>query len=102
MEESEKNGQLQLELNDQVAQGTYANLVVITHSSSEFIVDFAQVLPGVPKAPVKSRVIMAPEHAKRLLYALEDNINKYEQMFGKIKMMEEQSLPPVTSIRGEA
>jgi hypothetical protein len=103
MEESEKNGQLQLELNDQVAQGTYANLVVITHSSSEFIVDFAQVMPGVPKAPVKSRVILAPEHAKRLLRALEDNINKYEQMFGTDKDGRKNVLlPPVSNIKGEA
>jgi hypothetical protein len=102
MEESEKNGQLQLELNDQVAQGTYANLVVITHSSSEFIVDFAQVMPGLPKAPVKSRVILAPEHAKRLLYALEDNINKYEHVFGRIKMADGTPIPPVSGVKGEA
>lgn len=102
MENNENNGQLQLELNDQVAQGTYANLVVITHSSSEFVVDFAQVLPGMPKAPVKSRIIMAPEHAKRLLYALQENLQKYEEMFGKIKTMNEESFNPVMNIKGEA
>ncbi|SRR5574344_1347005 len=102
MENNENNGQLQLELNDQVAQGTYANLVVITHSSSEFVVDFAQVLPGMPKAPVKSRIIMAPEHAKRLLYALQENLQKYEEMFGKIKTMNEEPFNPVMNIKGEA
>lgn len=102
MENKENNGQLQLELNDQVAQGTYANLVVITHSSSEFVIDFAQYLPGMPKAPVKSRIIMAPEHAKRLLYALEENIRKYESAFGKIKTMDEQTYTPVMDVKGDA
>lgn len=102
MENKENNGQLQLELNDQVAQGTYANLVVITHSSSEFVVDFAQVLPGMRKAPVKSRIIMAPEHAKRLLFALEENMRKYEATFGKIKTVEEQVITPVMDVKGEA
>jgi hypothetical protein len=102
MDEKEKSDQLQLELNDQVAEGTYANLAVITHSSSEFIVDFAQVLPGLQKAPVKSRIILAPEHAKRLLFALEDNIAKYEQVFGKIKVMDGNPIPPVSGIKGEA
>ena len=102
MEEKNSNDQFQLELNDQVAQGTYSNLSVITHSSSEFIVDFAQVLPGLPKAPVKSRLILAPEHAKRLLYALEENIRKYEQTFGQIKMSNEPQLPPITELKGEA
>ena len=70
---NEKNG-LQLELPQNVAQGEYANFAIITHSSSDFIVDFARVLPGLPKAQIKSRVILAPEHAKRLLGALQENI----------------------------
>jgi Protein of unknown function (DUF3467). len=102
MENKNEDAQLQLELSEQVAQGTYANLVVITHSSSEFVFDFAQVLPGMPKAPVKSRIIMAPEHAKRLLYALEENLRKYEEMFGKIRTMDEESINPVLDIKGEA
>jgi hypothetical protein len=102
MEDLKMNNQLQLELNEQVAQGTYANLVVITHSSSEFILDFAQVFPGVPKAPIKSRIIIAPEHAKRLLRALEDNIDKFEQMFGTIRVPEERPLSSVSNIKGEA
>ena len=77
MENREMNNQLQIELKEDVAQGTYANLAVITHSSSEFIVDFVRVMPGMPKASVKSRIVLAPEHAKRLLRALEENIGKY-------------------------
>ena len=69
MEEQNNNGQLQIELREEVAQGTYANLAIITHSSSEFILDFVRVMPGIPKAGVQSRIIVAPEHAKRLLRA---------------------------------
>ena len=75
MENLENNGQLQIELKEDVAQGIYANLAIIAHSSSEFIVDFVRVLPGIPKAGVKARIVLAPEHAKRLLRALEDNID---------------------------
>jgi len=74
MEEQNNNGQLQIELKEEVAQGTYANLAIITHSSSEFILDFIRVMPGMPKAGVQSRIVVAPEHAKRLLRALEDDI----------------------------
>ena len=84
---------LQLELPQEVAQGEYANFAIITHSSSDFIIDFARVLPGVPKAQVKSRVILAPEHAKRLLGALQENIMRYEHQFGQIKMPEQQQAP---------
>ena len=77
--------QLDIELNDEVAQGTYSNLAVITHSSAEFVLDFVRIMPGVPKAQVKSRIILTPEHAKRLLRALDDNINKYEAVNGVIK-----------------
>ena len=73
MENQENNnGQLQIELKEEVAQGTYANLAIITHSSSEFILDFIRVMPGMPKAGVQSRIVLAPEHAKRLLRALEE------------------------------
>ena len=78
MENQENNnGQLQIELKEEVAQGTYANLAIITHSSSEFIMDFIRVMPGMPKAGVQSRIVLAPEHAKRLLRALEENVGKY-------------------------
>jgi hypothetical protein len=70
--------QIQIELTEEVAQGTYSNLVVIAHSASEFILDFIRLVPGVPKAKVKSRIIMTPDNAKRLLFALQDNIKKYE------------------------
>ena len=76
--------QLDIELSDEVAQGTYSNLAVITHSSAEFVLDFVRIMPGVPKAQVKSRIILTPEHAKRLLRALDDNINKYEAVHGEI------------------
>ena len=77
---------LQLELLPEVAQGEYANFALITHSSSEFIVDFARMSPGVPKAQVRSRIILVPEHAKRLLGALQENIMRYEQTFGVIEL----------------
>ena len=83
MENQENNnGQLQIELKEEVAQGTYANLAIITHSSSEFIMDFIRVMPGMPKAGVQSRIVLAPEHAKRLLRALEENVGKYERACG--------------------
>jgi hypothetical protein len=71
--------QIQIELSEEVAQGTYSNLVIIAHSASEFILDFVRLIPGVPKAKVKSRIIMTPDNAKRLLFALQDNIQKYEE-----------------------
>ena len=94
--------QIKDELKEEVAQGTYANLAIITHSSSEFIVDFVRVMPGIPKASVKSRIVLAPEHAKRLLRALEENIGKYERTFGSIRLLDEQSIPPMTNLKGEA
>ena len=84
--QNQNNGSLQIELNEETAQGTYANLAIITHSSSEFILDFIRVLPGMPKAGVKSRVILAPEHAKRLLMSLQDNITRYESNMGRINI----------------
>lgn len=102
MEESNTENQFQIELNEDVAQGVYSNLTVITHSSSEVILDFVRVLPGIPKAEVKSRIILAPEHAKRLLLALQDNIRKYEAKFGTIQLFNESSLPPISTLKGEA
>ena len=102
MENEKNNNQLQIELKEEVAQGTYANLAIITHSSSEFILDFVRVMPGIPKAGVQSRVVLAPEHAKRLLRALEENIGKYERVFGPIRTSDESSIPPLASVKGEA
>lgn len=84
------NNQLQFNLDPEVAKGVYANLALITHSNTEFILDFAAMLPGMPKANVGARVILAPEHAKRLLLALQDNVYKYEQQNGKIEIPGQQ------------
>lgn len=81
---------IDIELNDEVAQGHYSNLAIISHSTSEFVIDFAAVLPGVHKARVRSRVILTPEHAKRLLLSLQDNISKYEANVGKIETPQRQ------------
>ena len=101
-----KQNQLQLELPQEVAQGEYANFAIITHSSSDFIIDFARVLPGLPKAQVKSRVILAPEHAKRLLAALQENIMRYEREYGPIKVpnkpQEPRTIAPFNVGGGEA
>jgi len=80
--------QLNIELKEEVAQGTYSNLAIITHSSSEFVLDFVRIMPGIPKAEVKSRIILTPEHAKRLLAALKDNVEKFESVHGDIKNVE--------------
>jgi Protein of unknown function (DUF3467). len=103
-EQNDQQQSLQLELPQDVAQGEYANFAIITHSSSDFIIDFARVLPGVAKAQVKSRVILAPEHAKRLLGALQENILRYEKAFGPIRIPEQQSqgIAPFELPKGEA
>lgn len=85
MEDIKKKG-LEIQLDDQVALGNYCNLAIIAHSSSEFIVDFAAMLPGLQKARVKSRVILTPEHAKRLLLSLQENITRYESVNGTINI----------------
>ena len=84
-----KQQQLKIELNEEVGQGIYSNLAIISHSPSEFVIDFVRIMPGVPKAQVKSRVVLTPEHAKRLLNALKDNVSRYENQFGPIKNIEE-------------
>ena len=78
--------ELKIELKPEVAKGSYSNLAIITHSHSEFIIDFATMLPGLPKPEVGNRIIMTPEHAKRLFLALQDNINKYESQHGQISL----------------
>ncbi len=75
---------IDLELDDAIAQGHYANLAIISHSASEFVIDFAAIMPGVRKAKIKSRIVLAPEHAKRLLLSLQDNITRYESAVGRI------------------
>ncbi len=90
------NHELDIEINDQIAQGTYSNLTIISHSTSEFVLDFVRLMPGQPKGQVKSRIIVTPENAKRLLHALQDNILRYEQMVGKI----ENRTPEMPAIAG--
>lgn len=106
MEDNNKNNQnqFQMGINPEVAEGIYSNLALITHSSSDFILDFACALPGMTQPQIKSRVIMAPEHAKRLLQALQSNIYNYEQTFGKIKMPNEpeRTIAPFNTPKGEA
>ncbi len=87
----EQENQLNIELTDEVSGGIYSNLAIISHSETEFVVDFIQVMPGVPKAKVKTRIILNPQHAKRLLFALKDNIDKYESTFGPISV--NQNIP---------
>ncbi len=93
MENKEKQNGLNIELSEDTAQGVYANLAVISHSGSEFILDFVRMMPGIPKAPVKSRIILSPDNAKRLMKALGDNIRKYEQTFGEINDQKGAKLP---------
>lgn len=94
MEENKnKDGQLNIELDQAIAEGTYSNLAIINHSVSEFIVDFINIMPGVPKAKVKSRIILTPQHAKRLTKALADNVRKFEKANGEIKDYEQPTMP---------
>lgn len=82
----EEKKQISLELRPEIARGTYSNLAIITHSRSEFIIDFATMLPGLAKPEIGNRIVMTPEHAKRLLQALMDNVTKYENQFGLIDL----------------
>lgn len=83
-----QQGQLSIELSEEVADGIYSNLAIITHSTAEFVIDFIKVMPGMPKAKVKSRVVLTPEHAKRFMKAMQDNIGRYEAEHGMIKHTE--------------
>jgi hypothetical protein len=85
--------QLNIEISEEVAEGSYANLAIITHSHAEFVIDFVNVMPGTPKSKVKSRIIITPQHAKRFMKAMIDNIEKYEVANGPIKDLEEIQLP---------
>ncbi|HMT77824.1 MAG TPA: DUF3467 domain-containing protein [Saprospiraceae bacterium] len=91
----QNENQLNIELNEEVGEGIYSNLAIITHSHSEFVLDFIRVMPNMPKAKVKSRIILTPHHAKRLLNALNDNIGRYEQAHGVIQDVEEQTILPL-------
>ena len=88
-----QDGKLNIELTEEVAEGIYSNLAIISHSNSEFVLDFIKVMPGLPKAKVKSRIMMTPQHAKRLMRALQDNLNKFESQHGSIKEGEHPNFP---------
>lgn len=100
--EKENNNELKISIDENTAQGIYSNLAVISHSTSEFVIDFVRIVPGVKSAKVHSRIIMTPEHAKRLMRALEDNIKKYESHNGEINLPEEKTFNMMNAIKGEA
>jgi hypothetical protein len=93
MKDQAQQNKINIELSEEMAEGIYSNLAIITHSHSEFIVDFIKMMPGAPKAKVKSRIILTPQHAKRLFKALKDNIVKFERLHGEIKVPEAEHLP---------
>jgi len=88
-----KKGQINIELDEKVAQGIYSNLAIINHSQSEFVVDFITIMPGVPKSKVKSRIVLTPQHAKRFLKALSDNVKRFENAHGEIKDFQQTPMP---------
>ena len=90
---NEVEQQINVEISEEMAEGVYANLAMIAHSNSEFIIDFIRLLPNLPKAKVKARIVITPEHAKRLLVALKDNIRKYEENYGDIRPTDETDIP---------
>lgn len=89
----EQQEQINIELDEQTAEGIYSNLAIINHSSSEFVLDFVNIMPGLPKAKVKSRIVLTPQHAKRLLKAIGDNIHRFEAAHGEIKDTEQLPIP---------
>jgi len=88
-----QQGQINIELDEKVAQGTYSNLAIINHSVSEFVLDFISVMPGIPKSKVKSRIILTPQHAKRLAKAISENVKRFEKAHGEIKDYEQPPMP---------
>ncbi len=91
--QQETPNQLNIEISEEVAEGTYTNLAIITHSHAEFVIDFVNIMPGTPKSKVKSRIIFTPQHAKRFMKALVENLQKYESLNGEIKDLEDMQLP---------
>ena len=100
--EQPKKGQINIQLDEDVAQGIYSNLAIINHSVSEFVVDFVTIMPGVPKSKVKSRIILTPQHAKRFLKALNDNVGRFEKAHGEIKDYDQPQMPLNFGPTGEA
>lgn len=94
MEKKDQNvNAIDIELTEEIAEGIYSNLAVITHSNAEFILDYVRLMPGVPKGKVKARIVMTPQHAKRLLLALSDNVRRFEENFGEIQLNEQMNIP---------
>jgi hypothetical protein len=91
--EQQQNNQLNIEISEEVAEGTYANLAIITHSHAEFVIDFVNVMPGTPKSKVKSRIIFTPMHAKRFMKAMAENIERYEAAHGTVQDLEQVEIP---------
>ena len=100
-DKTDKNN-INIELDESVAQGLYSNLVIVNHSPTEFVLDFINVMPGAPKAKVRSRIILTPDHTKKFINALGDNLNKYEKSFGKVKNFQKEVLPISFGPKGEA
>ena len=97
-----KENNINIELDESIAQGLYSNLVIVNHSPTEFVLDFINVMPGAPKAKVRSRIILTPEHTKKFINALGENLNKYEKSFGKIKNFQKEVIPISFGPKGEA
>lgn len=89
----QQSGQLNIEITEEIAEGQYANLAIITHSHAEFVIDFVNVMPGTPKSKVKSRIIMTPQHTKRFMKALMENISRFEEAHGNIQDLEQVEIP---------
>ena len=94
MENQEQGNQINIELSEEMAEGIYSNLAMIAHSNTEFVIDFIRMMPGVPKAKVKYRIVMTPEHAMRFLQALKDNVERYEDAFGDIQDLSDMPKMP--------
>ncbi|MEP2937049.1 MAG: DUF3467 domain-containing protein [Gilvibacter sp.] len=101
-QKDKKKNQINIELDESVAQGIYSNLAIINHSASEFVVDFVSIMPGTPKSKVKSRIILTPQHAKRFMKAMGDNIHRFEKAHGEIKDFEQPPIPLNFGPTGEA
>jgi uncharacterized protein (DUF1778 family) len=99
---NKKKGQINIEMDEKIAQGIYSNLAIINHSVSEFVVDFVTIMPGLPKSKVKSRIILTPQHAKRFLKALNDNVKRFETAHGEIKEHDQPPIPLNYGPTGEA
>lgn len=96
------NKNINIELDESIAQGCYSNLVIVNHSPTEFVLDFINVMPGTPKAKVRSRIILTPEHVKKFIKALDENLNKFESSFGEIKNFKKEAFPISFGPKGEA